>query len=347
MTDKSKFRANLQATGIGSFPHLNSQESLDIILENFDRIPIWPQLPRRSLLEDMNMMYSQHLPGVAIRDEKLFVDTDGSFMRQVEQFYERILADDVGSFAISPNYCQGLYALLDRVDHLGEIYAIKGQVTGPFTLGMTITDRERKPIIYHPVLSDVLVKMVIMLSRWQADLLSKICQRVVIFLDEPYLSAYGSSIFAIKRDEVVSRLSEIYQVEGIVWGTHCCSNTDWSLLMEAGVDIISLDAYQYAINLALYAEEADNFLARGGTIAWGIVPTFDEQMDKETVETLEERLEQTIGLLTEKGIDRTQLLKASLITPSCGMGLQTVERTLTIAQATGELSRRMRDKYKL
>ncbi|GAI29408.1 unnamed protein product, partial [marine sediment metagenome] len=83
MTEKSKFRANLQATGIGSFPHLNPQESLDIILENFDRIPIWPQLPRRSLLEDMNMMYSQHLPGVAIRDEKLFVDTDGSFMHQV------------------------------------------------------------------------------------------------------------------------------------------------------------------------------------------------------------------------------------------------------------------------
>ena len=347
MKTETNFKAGMKACGIGSFPHLNAEEALALILSNFADIPFWCQLPQRSLLESMNLMFVEHLPGLAIRQDKLFVDTGDAFMRQVERFYEHILADDVEYFALKEGFCQGFYALLDHSSQLNNIYAVKGQVTGPFTLGMSITDRELKPIIYHPILADVLVKLVVMVARFQAKLLSGLSERVLIFLDEPYLSAYGTSIFAVQREEIISRLAEIYQTEKIIWGTHCCSNTDWSLLIDAGVDIISLDAYQYAENLSLYTAKMQEFFGRGGMVAWGVVPTFNERIDRETVESLSARLENCIELLASQGIEREMIAGASLITPSCGMGLQSLERAKKIAEITAELSGRMRDKYKL
>jgi hypothetical protein len=344
---EEKFQAGMKACGIGSFPHLDVEEALNLILANFADIPFWCQLPQRSLLESMNLMFVERLPGLAIRQEKLFVDTAGAFMRQVERFYEHILADDMDYFALNESFCQGFYGLLERSPQIKNACAVKGQVTGPFTLGMSITDKELKPIIYHPILADVLVKLVIMVARFQAKLLSGISERVLIFLDEPYLSAYGTSIFAVQREEIVSRLAEIYRTENIIWGTHCCSNTDWSLLIDAGVDIISLDAYQYAENLSLYKAQMQEFFARGGVVAWGVVPTFDEQIDRETGEGLCARLENCLQLLSGPGNEAEAIARASLVTPSCGMGLQTLERAKKVAETTAEVSQRMRDKYQL
>ena len=341
------FEANCRATGIGSFPHTDVDKAWKLVVENFTEIPFWPQLPQKSLYEDMMIQFSEKIPGAVIRDGKLYVDKSGKFMNYVEKFYEDYLSGDLNKFSISRTYSEGLYKLLESKEELTNAYAIKGQVTGPFSLGMSITDQAKRSILYDNILRDVLIKDVAMMSKWQEEKLKEVSTRVIIFIDEPYLSAFGSAIFNIGREEVINGLDEIYSGLSVLKGTHCCGNTDWSLLLSTSVDIISFDAYQYAVNLALYAEQVKSFIKRGGIIAWGIVPTFEDKIDNEAIQSLMSRLEEGMQLLVSKGLVLEELLHRALITPSCGFGLQTVKRAEKIVKLTNELSKALRKKYKL
>jgi hypothetical protein len=116
--------------------------------------------------------------------------------------------------------------------------------------------------------------------------------------------------------EVVEYVRE--RSEAIV-GIHCCGNTDWSMIIEAGPDIVSFDAFSYLDYFFLYPGEIQRFIQEGGTIAWGIVPTFGFT-GSETVEDLSERLRKGLAKLYAMGLDPSRVAKQSLLTPACGMG---------------------------
>ncbi len=59
-----------------------------------------------------------------------------------------------------------------------------------------------------------------------------------------------------------------------------------------------------------------DFFARGGIISWGIVPTYTELLEEETVESLTERLETFWEDLVRKGVDKERLLHQSLLAPA-------------------------------
>ena len=91
--------------------------------------------------------------------------------------------------------------------------------------------------------------------------------------------------------------------------------------MESELDILDFDAYADMQAITLYPAELAAFLARGGWLAWGIVPTLDPRAAAtETVPSLLARFDDGMALLERKGFDREFLLRRSLITPSCGAG---------------------------
>ena len=58
---------------------------------------------------------------------------------------------------------------------------------------------------------------------------------------------------------MVAKLGEVIEAvhgEGALAGVHCCGNTEWSILMDAGVDIMNFDAFDYGETIAA--------LSRGG-----------------------------------------------------------------------------------
>jgi hypothetical protein len=125
---------------------------------------------------------------------------------------------------------------------------------------------------------------------------------------------------------------------------HCCGNTDWSLLLETSIDILNLDAYEYAEALSLYSAEVRAFLERGGIIAWGITPNSDKVME-ETVESLVDRLHEAMNLLVRKGISFEDILVASLITPACGTGSLTTKIAERVFELTAGVSAAMQERY--
>jgi hypothetical protein len=127
-------------------------------------------------------------------------------------------------------------------------------------------------------------------------------------------------------------------------GVHCCCSTDWSVLLSTSLDILSFDAYGYTETLAPYAEQLAEFLDRGGTLAWGIVPASDDALD-ETVEALVERFHQALGLLTAQALHQDDLLASALIMPSCGCGSLEVRTAERVLQLTSGVSRALQERY--
>jgi hypothetical protein len=137
---------------------------------------------------------------------------------------------------------------------------------------------------------------------------------------------------------------EAIRSEGGIPGIHCCGNTEWTIPIDAGVNIINYDAYEYGDSIGLYPEEMKTFLEKGGILAWGIVPT-SEQIDKETTDSLVSRYESLVDDLASKGIERDLILYNTLITAGCGTGTVPVDRAERISEETKNVSDRLKERY--
>ncbi len=343
------FTDSFLSTSIGSFPHLDEREVLPIILRNFPHIPFWPQLPKRSFFEGMVAQYSEGFPCLKLKEkeQRLWVDTSSDFEKEVEEFYVAIERVDLDTFRISEQYARGLRLLNDLSQNeeiRQKIKYIKGQITGPITFGLALADQEKKPIFYDPTLREVLIHHLSFKARWLEKKFLDLFPGVptIIFFDEPGLSALGSAFSGLNREDVILSLNQCFSAVHGLKGIHCCGNTDWSLLLETDLNILSFDAYGYLENLSLYPKELKTFLERGGILAWGIVPTSEDVL-KEDVQSLMERLKKGVEVLVREGIDPV-LLKQGFLTPSCGTGSLPIPLAEKVCQLTGEVSSRLREK---
>ena len=331
-------------TVIGSMPHTDPDEACSQIIHYLKDIPAWPQLPKRSFLENMYVQFSQGFPGVVVKGDSIYADRSQDLAQPLEQLYAAYLENDIDKYPTSPEYAAGLSSFLS-VKNLSPL-AVKGQVTGPITWGLTVTDESRKAIIYDDVLGDAVAKLLKLKASWQEKALSQISQNTIIFVDEPYMMSFGSAFFSLSRERVISLLEEVFSGISRLKGVHCCGNTDWSVLLDTSADILSFDAYNFARSLSLYPTGIKKFLDRKGTIAWGIVPNDEGALAKESVASLKDRLEEAMAPFTRKGIRFKQLIKQGLLTPSCGLApLATKEASAQALELLAELSARIRKRY--
>lgn len=343
------FEPKFLATGIGSAPYLEAKKACQVVLENFHDIPFWPQLPKRDFKENMLVQYSEGLPCLVLKEDEreIFFETNKPILRETELFFSQYIDHNLDYFAISKEYATGFYEIIKQIKKQPNLpLFIKGQVTGPITFGLSVTDEEKIGIIHHELLGEAARKNLRMKAKWQEYIFKRELPGVrnIIFFDEPYLSSYGASSMGLSRNEIIAYLNDCLEaVEGLR-GIHCCGNTDWSILLETETNILSFDAYNYAEAFIIYKEQIESFLSRGGVIAWGIVPASEDILN-ETTDKLIEKLENSLKTLTSKGIDKELMMKKSLITPSCGTGALSEDLALKIFSLTNEVSEKLRAKY--
>jgi len=349
---------NFLTTHVGSAPHIDAYELNARLLSTLD-IPCWLQLPRRDFRENIYTQYAPTLPGAMVLDdkEKAVIDFKADdFDAQLERFYQSVLDDDIDAFAMHPEYAQGFYALIKSLRDDPRPFA-KGQVMGPISFGLTVTDQNGRACLYNDVYAEVLVKHMTFNARWQVEQLGKVSEshtrdrQVILFVDEPYMASFGSAYVNLGKEQVVTWLDEVYDAlhaVGAITGTHCCGNTDWAVLLDTKVDILNLDAYNFIENLALYPVELREFLDRGGAVCWGLIPN-NNHIFHETSLLLADRLRNGIRLICEKAAKRGVTIRAdefasrSLIAPACGLGSATVEiadRAFEVLAETGEILKR-------
>ena len=355
---KPKFQANCLPTLIGSLPMEDHESALKLVMDYTPEIPLWVQLPMYRE-EGMMVQFLEGLPGVIRRFDKTFIDMDDTGVEaDMLQFYEAYLAIEEGRedlensrFSLTSASAKGFFTLMNKVGAFpSPPAAIKGQITGPITLGTGLHDQNEKAIFYNKQLRDMLVKHIAMKARWQVRELSKFKRPVILFFDEPALTGFGSSAFiSISKSDVAACFDEVIaavHAEGGLAGIHVCANAEWSILLESKVDIISFDAYAFFDRFLLYPELIKRFIEAGNILALGIVPTLNaEDVERETTGSLLTQLEDRISRLEKTiGINRKILLSQTLITPSCGTGSLSLDDAIKVLKMTKELSQKMRNK---
>ncbi len=338
----------LTATGIGSVPFLDADAATAAILEYLPEAPFWPQMVRLGFPEEMVAQAARGLPGLKIDLEGQTVGLDPLLPREeaLAQLYEEVWAGDLAPFALDPTEAQGFFSLLRHCES-GKCQAqvLKGQVSGPVTFAGMVKDLEGKAILYDRELTQAVCQGLALKAAWQAQKFRNLGKEAVIFLDEPYLTGFGSAYLPISKAEVgeiLTQTLDAVRVPGpVTLGVHCCGNTDWSLLLEAPLDILSFDSYGYFDSLRLYDKALRSFLARGGWLAWGLVPT-SEDLDGETADRLWSRFQGQVQQLAQQGPPLKEILTQSLLTPACGMGYLPPVAATRVLALVADLSARGR-----
>jgi len=329
-------------TAIGSMPHTNPDEACSIIMKYLPDIPAWPQLPQRSPKEDMIIQFSEGFPGVVIDGDKIHIEPSADFESELEQIYIDCEQDNARGYGTSTEYAAGLNAFLSKATGSK---IVKGQVTGPITWGLRVTRQDGLGILYDETLAETAAKFLRLKASWQENILREISPNTIIFVDEPYLVSLGSVFTPIPEEKVPILLEEV--IKGIkgAKGLHCCGNTNWSVLLDTAIDILSFDAYNYASSLSTHSDKVKSFLERGGSIAWGIVPNEEEALAKESLPSLRDRMEEAMAPFTRDGVKFRQLIAQGLITPSCGLESLSPEAASQALELTAKLSRDLRSRY--
>ena len=335
-------------------PHTNIEEALELVF-SLD-IPFWPQLPRISFYEDMYAQASENFPGIAvdIENEKLIFDT-ARFQQELGDYSEKM--DRAETYALSQQYSVVYHKFLDR--DLQGYPAIRGQVTGPVSLGFNVLDEDRKPIIYNDEVRILLFDFIQKKVNVQYHKLREKNPNAFVWLDEPGLGFVFSGLSGY--NDVQAKEDYWSFVEGLEGpkGLHLCPNVNLPYLLGLGVDILSFDAYQIEFMPKEYASAVAEFLKSGRVISWGIVPTESTMLSKETPEKLAKRLMEYWEVVSRNNdISLKQIAEQALVAPArccikdmeakgqacqpTSMEEKNVGKAFTFL---GEVSRMLKDRY--
>ena len=119
------------------------------------------------------------------------------------QFYEVVLSGDLTPFAFEEQDARGFFALLAAVAAQGcPGPALKGQLSGPVTFAGVVKDAEGKPILYDRELTQAVCAGLARKVAWQAEKFRELGKAPIVFLDEPFLTGFGSAYLPISKEEV-------------------------------------------------------------------------------------------------------------------------------------------------
>ncbi|MDI6813557.1 MAG: hypothetical protein QMC95_10380 [Desulfitobacteriaceae bacterium] len=298
-------------TAMGILPHTNLEKAQKLAL-TMD-IPFWPQLPHFRFKEDMYAQFAEHFPGILIDEEKEVLHfSHERFAAEIDEYLEK--STDPDYFALSEEYSSAFRHFLTL--DLSAYPLVRGQTVGPVSFGLKICDEERKPIIYNDFVREILYSFLERKISWQYTRLSQVHPHPFVWLDEPGLemifNSFSGYTSELAQSEYRAFLANLPGPKGV----HLCGNPDWSFLLGADLDILSVDAFSWGHILVRYVDEVKEFLQKGRIIAWGITPTLTSELIEESAQTLTKRLLESWEFLGRHGLDLDLLFDHSWLAPS-------------------------------
>ena len=335
---------NLLTTAMAVMPHTDVDRSLEVAL-TLD-VPFWPQLPNYNYYEDMYVQAAEHFPGILLDIEKrrLSFSTD-KFIEELEETMAHF--EDPAYFDISETYSVVYHRFMSM--DFSDRPAIRGQLEGPISFGFNVLDQDERPILFDDTVRPFMLEFMARRINIQLDRLLKLNPNAFMFVDEPGLQFLFSAMAGYGDQKAKVDLDQFFEMVNKPCGIHLCGNPDWDFLLGLDLDVLSLDIYTNAEIFSSYAPSVKRFLERGGVIVWGIVPTGVEAFEVENMPSLVNQLKNVWNILTDKGVDRDQMLSQSMLSPATCCLInpdkeKTVEKAFTMIR---KLSEELREKYNL
>lgn len=336
------FTGNLMTTGMGILPHKDMERALSVAM-NVD-IPFWPQLPKMRYFEDMYVQASENFPGIILDPENRRISfSSEQFYKELERCLMNLENEDF--FRMSPQFSATYHQFLTY--DLSPYASIRGQLEGPVSFGLNVLDEDKKPVIFNDDVRSILFDFMARKANCQLHELKKANPQAFIFVDEPGLQYIFSGLSGYTAQMARVDLEGFFAQIEHPRGVHLCGNPDWDFLLDLDIDILSFNAYNCGEIFVKYREGIKRFMNKGGMFGWGLVPSNQDELIKESVEGLSGHIETLWRELEKAGFDMQQMLSQSILLPAtCALmnsdGSETVERAYDYLKI---LSRRLQTQY--
>ncbi|GAA1161941.1 methionine synthase [Nocardioides aquiterrae] len=319
------------ATGVGSYPGEDFDETLRLVLGELPDLPHLPELPARGPAATMTGR------GLAVVAE-LGADLQPAGWRLTGS------GPGLDHRRARSLLAQDLDALEERAE--GLTGAFKIQVAGPWTLAATVErPRGDKVLGDRGARRELAQALAEGLRTHVADVRRRLpgVDRLVVQVDEPALAAVldgrvpTASGFhqhrSVAHPEASAALEWVLEAaaeEGAEpWVHTCAPGTPLGLLRGAGARGLSVDL---AVLSAADHDTLGEALERGETVALGVVPATDPAQDPTDAEVTES----VLRWLDMLGLDPHEVGERLVLTPACGLAGATpgwVRRALPLLRA--------------
>lgn len=327
---------------IGSLPHTDPKDAVEAVFQYFPDSPSWPQFPRISPLEGMELQFLENIPGWYIDNNKVIFKRGDSAFEEISNFLQLAINDDYERFEITSNRAIGLKIFLEKLKCINKKpEVVKGQVIGPITFLTSHKIEDGSRLFKDETYLEVIPLFLRQKALYQYYKFKEVVDSdVIIFFDEPILSEIGSAVTNITTDVAEEALEKVLDKLPFKRGIHICGNSDWDFILSLPIDIVNFDAFKFSKEFLIYYKAIKEFINKNGIIALGVIPTNIEDLKRIG---FNEIYNLTMGIVEKlKEIcDKKDLEENLIITPSCGMGALDIESAEKVFKLLKELTMKL------
>ncbi len=288
----------------------------------FDKMPYLPFLPNIDENDTLLNRTLSHIPGVKLDGKKVLFKVGSEKYKKALIDLEKACNNPTEEL-LEPYAIESVF--MEKFEHLiNKFHPTEAcvNILGPFTLSQILLNAAEEQMPADKSFRKLFIQAVCVKAFWFINKIKNISKTItpIIILEEPILANLGN----LRRDDetltteyvtgLFAKIVEKIQPTGALVAVQCFDKCDWKIPINAGVDIISFDAYNNPNNLCIIPDSILEFLERGGKINWGIVPTLNEHIVKNiNLDILEKRFLNTLDGLVVAGVPRPLVYNSAFV----------------------------------
>lgn len=315
-------KLNTRCLPLGALPYENIDTAARMIAKLFEKSPYLPVLPLLDNNDTILQRTLHNIPGIKIKDSKVIVKTSTNSYKQglvkLDKAFNDPKIENLEPYAIESVFLEKFFQLIKKFKSPHACI----NLLGPFTLSQIIKNSIEEQTLTDKSFRKLFIQAVCVKALWMINKIKEINSNTVpiVILEEPLFYTLGD----IKREDeeitvelvthLFTRTIETLKAAGAIVAVQSKEKCDWKIPINAGVDIISFDAYNNPNNLCIIPDNITEFIARGGKINWGIIPVASESIVKSlNIDYITNRLFATMEGLIIAGVSEKLVYNSALV----------------------------------
>ena len=307
---------------LGALPYESIQNATKMVANFFEQMPFIAVLPEIDPTDSVLSRTLGNIPGIIIKNTKVSVDTsEPSYkadLAKLDKAFSNPTPANLEPFKIEAPFMEKYLQIIKKFQSANAVV----NLIGPFTLSQLLTVAIDEHMLVDKSFRKLFIQSVCVKALWAVNKIKEYCPTTVpiIVLEESLFGQFG--IIKRENDDITvelvtnlyAKVIEKIKSAGALVAIQCMDKCDWKIPINAGVDIISIDAYNNHNNLSIIPEKLIEFISRGGKINWGIVPVMTEAMVRSlNIDYLSKRLFNAFEDIIITGVPERFIYNSALV----------------------------------
>ncbi len=306
----------------GALAYTDIEHAVRMVAKLFEKTPYLPVLPKISPEDTILKRTLDNIPGIVVNGKKVTIQPGNDKYKQALADLEKACTNPSKELLEPYAMDTAFMEKFEQIIHKFKSTEACVNLLGPFTLSQILNNAAEEQVLADKSFRKLFIQAVCAKALWAIYKIKEVSKSTIpiIVLEEPMLGQLGT----LKRDNdditvelvtsMLAKVVEKIQPTGALIAVQCYDKCDWKIPINAGIDIISFDAYNNPNNLCIIPDSVLEFLERGGKINWAIVPTINEFTVKNlNLDILERRFIKTLEGLVTAGVPRPLVYNSALV----------------------------------